>query len=185
MQDGVVGVLLSLSLVGCLSLGPGSAGTRSCAQLGWVCAADDTGVSCGSCVAPQACSVGSCIDPGAQVIASGATAFAVAGGYSGVLFTLPAAATVRFNASSPGLFQAGVFTLSDWTLFASGPGLRRLRADQPLALRNRGAPPRGGHVHPRVPLRERRGLVPHPLRHQRDLLRAHAPDGLAPDGRAR
>lgn len=120
MQDGVVGVLLSLSLVGCLNLGPGSTGTRSCAQLGWVCAVDDTGVSCGSCVAPQACSVGSCVDPSAQVIASGATAFAVAGGYSGVLFTLPAAATVRFNASSPGLFQAGVFTLSDWTLFASG-----------------------------------------------------------------
>ena len=118
MQDGVVGVLLSPSLVGCLNLGPGSTGTRSYAQLGWVCGVDDTGGSCGSYVAPQACSVGSCVDPGAQVIASGATAFA--GGYSVVLFILPAAATVRFNASSPGLFQAGVFTLSDWTLFASG-----------------------------------------------------------------
>ena len=120
MRNGVVGVLLSLSLVGCLNLGPGSTGTRSCAQLGWACGVDDTGVSCGSCFAPQTCSVGSCVDPGAQVIASGATAFAVAGGYAGVFFTLPDAATVRFNATSPGLFQAGVFTLSDWTLFASG-----------------------------------------------------------------
>ncbi|MDO9017519.1 MAG: hypothetical protein Q8S73_13705 [Deltaproteobacteria bacterium] len=120
MQYGAVGVVLSLSLVGCLNAGPGSTGTRSCAQLGWACGVDDLGVSCGSCFAPQTCSVGSCVDPGAQVIASGATAFAVAGGYAGVFFTLPAAALVRFDATSPGLFQAGVFTLSDWTLFASG-----------------------------------------------------------------
>lgn len=120
MRYGVVGALLSLSLVGCLNLGPGSTGSRSCAQLGWACGVDDTGVSCGSCFAPQTCSAGSCVDPGAQVIVSGATAFALAGGYAGVLFTLPAAASVRFNASSPGLFQAGVFSLSDWTLFVSG-----------------------------------------------------------------
>lgn len=113
---------LSLPLTSCVDFGPGSGstGVRTCAQLGWTCGIDGTGASCGSCFAPLTCSSGSCVEPGAQVLFSGATAFALAGGYSGVLFTLPMAATVRFSASSAGLFQVGIFTLSDWTLFASG-----------------------------------------------------------------
>jgi hypothetical protein len=118
----VLPLSLSLSLTGCVDFGTGSGSpaARTCAELGWTCGVDGTGASCGSCFAPLTCSSGSCVEPGAQVIFSGATAFALAGGYSGVLFTLPARATVRFSASSAGLFQVGIFTISDWTLFASG-----------------------------------------------------------------
>jgi hypothetical protein len=120
MRQWIASLWVSLSLVGCYDVGTGSTGARTCEQLGWVCGVDGFGASCGSCAAPQTCSLGSCVEPGAQVIASGATAYALAGGYAGTLFTLPAPALVRYSASSAGLFQLGVFTVSDWTLFASG-----------------------------------------------------------------
>jgi hypothetical protein len=122
MRPVVFAFALSLSLAGCVDIGPGSgsSGARTCEQLGWSCGLDGYGTSCGTCFAPLSCSSGSCVEFGAQVIFSGATAYALAGGYSGVLFTLPAPARVRLTASSPTLFQVGVFTLADWTLFASG-----------------------------------------------------------------
>jgi len=122
MRPAVVAFALSLSLAGCVDVGPGSgsSGARTCAELGWTCGLDGYGTSCGTCFFPLTCASGSCVEPGAQVIFSGATAYALAGGYSGVLFTLPAPARVRFTASSPGLFQLGIFTIADWTVFASG-----------------------------------------------------------------
>lgn len=122
MRPAVLALALSLSLAGCVDIGPGSgsSGARTCEQLGWSCGLDGYGTSCGTCFFPLTCSSGSCVEPGAQVIFSGATAYALAGGYSGVLFTLPAPARVRLTASSPALFQVGVFTVADWTLFASG-----------------------------------------------------------------
>ena len=122
MRPLLLALSLSLHLTGCVDFGTGSGSpaARTCAELGWTCGVDGTGASCGSCFAPLTCSSGTCVEPGGQVLYSGATAFALAGGYSGVFFTLPMPATVRFTASSAGLFQVGVFTLSDWTLFASG-----------------------------------------------------------------
>ncbi|MDB4927954.1 MAG: hypothetical protein JWM10_438 [Myxococcaceae bacterium] len=107
---------------GCLDFGTGTgpAGARTCEQLGWSCGNDATGASCGTCDFGRSCSSGACVDPGERVIASNATAYALAGGYSGVFFSLPAAGTVRFTATSSGIFQLGVFTTSDWAVFASG-----------------------------------------------------------------
>lgn len=121
MRHELSAVWLAVLLVGCVDFGTGSSSARTCEQLGWSCGVDSAGASCGTCFAPLVCASGSCVGPGARVIIpSGATAYALAGGYSGVLFTLPAASTVRFTASSAGLFQVGVFSVSDWTVFASG-----------------------------------------------------------------
>jgi hypothetical protein len=122
MQPRVVGTPLWLAILlsGCLDFGPGSAGLRTCGQLGWSCGNDETGVSCGTCDSSQSCASGTCVDPGGRVIASNATAYALAGGYTGVFFALPSPGTVRLTASSTGTFQLGVFTTSDWTVFASG-----------------------------------------------------------------
>jgi hypothetical protein len=113
---------LAALATGCLDWGFGSgpAGGRTCEQLGWSCGNDATGVSCGTCDSSQTCSSGTCLDPGGQVVFSNATAYALAGGYSGAFFSLAAPATVRFTASSTGVFQLGVFTTSDWAVFASG-----------------------------------------------------------------
>lgn len=113
---------LAVLAAGCLDwgFGTGAAGGRTCEQLGWSCGSDATGVSCGTCDSSQTCSTGTCVDPGDHVIISSATAFALAGGYSGVFFSLPSPASVRFIASSTRTFQLGVFTTSDWAVFASG-----------------------------------------------------------------
>ena len=126
MRRALVCLVFSAFLVDCLNYGAGTGagtsatGNRTCAQLGWSCGTDSNGASCGTCVSPQTCSTGVCTDPGAQVIARNATAYVLAGGYFGTLFTLSAPAAVRFSASSPEIFQVGIFTLPDWNVFDSG-----------------------------------------------------------------
>ena len=106
----------------CLDGVPVPVGNQSCAQLAWNCGVDAYSVSCGTCDPAQTCANGVCSGPGATVhpIASGATAFALAGATGGAVFSVPVTSHVTFSASSTGLFQVGIFTLSQWDLFASG-----------------------------------------------------------------
>lgn len=124
MRRALLCLLFSLSFDACLDFGTGSGtsvgGPRTCAQLGWACGTDGTGASCGTCDPSQTCSSGMCVDPGSQTVARNATAYVLAGGYFGTLFTLSAPATLHFSATSPQTFQVGVFTLSDWMVFDSG-----------------------------------------------------------------